>query len=416
VTAIAVPGSPLQSFDISWVDAKAGRYYLADRANAGIDIFDTHSLTFVGRLPGFVGIVFNGAHTAIDNSHSGPDGVTTHGRWLYAGDGNSTLKVFDLLAPTASALKQTISTGGTTRVDEMALTTDGRLLLAVNNAEDPPYGTLFTANGDDPTSHTTAIGKVTISTSLIPAGFGLGFEQSVWDPRTERFYASLPLIANNPTGCNYGQLAGPITCSGGMAVIDPKHISSPIGLFDATTNAGVVPLADCGPNGIDRGDHGNLILGCTPGNDPDNKTTYVINASTHNYASVAGITGSDEVWFNDGDDRYYLGASRAIKPTGSPLGSGAVLGIVNSSSVLVTTIPQSSGSHSVAADSRRNLIFVPQVATNVAIGFDTNTTAGPGSATVGSLLCGSGNGCVAVYFHKTDDDDDDDDGHDHDHH
>jgi hypothetical protein len=31
---------------------------------------------------------------------SGPDGVTSHGRWLYGGDGNSTLKVFDLLAPT----------------------------------------------------------------------------------------------------------------------------------------------------------------------------------------------------------------------------------------------------------------------------------------------------------------------------
>jgi hypothetical protein len=43
---------------------------------------------------------------------------------------------------------------------------------------------------------------------------------------------------------------------------------------------------------------------------------------------------TDEVWFNAGDDRYYLGASKAIKPTGSPLGSGAVLGIVNDSSVL----------------------------------------------------------------------------------
>ena len=50
--------------------------------------------------------------------------------------------------------KQTISTGGTTRLDEMALTTDGKLLLAANNAEDPPFATLFAANGDDEHDHT----------------------------------------------------------------------------------------------------------------------------------------------------------------------------------------------------------------------------------------------------------------------
>src|SRR5208282_643410 len=112
-------GKPLQSFDISWVDPKTSRYYLSDRANAAIDVIDTSTLTFVRQLGGFVGIVLNSSGTAINNNVSGPDGVTTHGRWLYAGDGNSTLKVFDLLAPTASALMQTIPTGGSTRVDEM---------------------------------------------------------------------------------------------------------------------------------------------------------------------------------------------------------------------------------------------------------------------------------------------------------
>lgn len=54
--------------------------------------------------------------------------------------------------------------------------------------------------------------------------------------------------------------------------------------------------------------------------------TVVINAMTKNYATVANITGSDEVWFNGGDNRYYLAARNAINPAGSPLGSGAVLG------------------------------------------------------------------------------------------
>jgi hypothetical protein len=83
VTAIHIPGNPLQSFDISWVDPKTSRYYLSDRANAGIDVIDTSSLTFLRTLGGFVGIVIKNG--AVDNSHSGPDGVTTHGRWLYAG-------------------------------------------------------------------------------------------------------------------------------------------------------------------------------------------------------------------------------------------------------------------------------------------------------------------------------------------
>ena len=86
--------------------------------------------------------------------------------------------------------------------------------------------------------------------------------------------------------------------------------------------------------------------------------------------------------------------------------------MIDGTSVLIESIPQSSGSHSVAADSKRNLIFVPQVATNVTIGFDTNTTAGAGSPTVGSLICGSQSGCIAVYQHDVDENDDRDRGRD----
>jgi hypothetical protein len=144
----------------------------------------------------------------------------------------------------------------------------------------------------------TIITKVSIDPTIIPKGFGLGFEQSTWDPQTQRFYASLPTIANNPAGCNYGQLSGPITCAGGMVVIDPTILSSPtatIGAFDAAANVGVVLLNNCGPNGITLGTHGNLMEGCTPGNFPPDTTTLVINGVTKNYATVANITGSDEV-------------------------------------------------------------------------------------------------------------------------
>jgi hypothetical protein len=110
LTAVPIPGNPLRSFDISWANPLRAEYYLGDRSNAGIDIIDTQKNSFIRRLGGFVGISLN-ANGTVNNSKSGPDGVTSHGRWLYGGDGDSTLKVFDLLASTESALQQSVSTG-----------------------------------------------------------------------------------------------------------------------------------------------------------------------------------------------------------------------------------------------------------------------------------------------------------------
>jgi len=238
----------------------------------------------------------------------------------------------------------------------------------------------------------------------------LSLEQPAWEPETARFYVSIPQI-NEPAGCTPGT-----NCSGGLLVIDPTTLTMPtavIGAFDSTTNTGVLAVNECGPNGATVGPHQNLLLGCTPANLAGNTTTLVINAETKNFANIGNITGSDEVWFNPGDRRYYTGSSAMPNTAGSPLGSGAVLGVIDGTSVLIETIPQSSGSHSVAADCKRNRIFVPQVFTSNASGtaglnHDTNTTAGAGSATVGQLICGSTAGCIAVYQHDVDDADNQD--------
>jgi hypothetical protein len=329
---------------------------------------------------------------------------------LYAGDGDSTLKVFDLDAPPASALKATIKTdnAATTRLDEMALTSNGRLLLAANNAEDPPFATLFQANGDAATDHSKKLIRITVDSSIIPSGFGLSLEQPAWDPKTKRFYTSIPIIANNPSGCNYGQLSGPITCDGGVLVTDPVALSTPTatqGAFDASTNTGVVKLHACGPNGATVGPNDNILFGCTPANNPSDVITLVMNAMTKAQTPVANITGSDEVWFNKGDNRYYTGSNRNCKVAGSPCPAAsqqaAVLGVIDAfTNLLIETVPQSSGSHSVAADSKRNLIFVPQVAPVATVGSGGDTT------TVGAGICGDALGCVAVYQHQVKGDDD----------
>jgi hypothetical protein len=342
----------------------------------------------------------------------------THGRWLYAGDGNSTLRIYDLDRPTASSFQAAVSTGGTTRVDEMALTADGEILLTANNAEDPPYGNLFNANGDRSFNSTAIKAKVFIDPTIVPPGFGLSMEQPAWEPKTGRFYVSVPIIANNPPGCNFGQLPdpanpGPITCDGGLLVVDPAATGTVVyGMWNAATDTGVIPLHACGPNGATVGPHANLLLGCTPANNPSDVTTLVINAVTHNYANIANITGSDEVWFNKGDRRYYTGSNRDCTVPGVPCPKAsqqtAVLGVIDATSVLIEKIPQSSGSHSVAADAERNLIFVPQVAPTSVVGSGGDTTA------VGAGICGSTNGCVGVYIHRVHRDRDrDDDEHEH---
>jgi hypothetical protein len=415
VTAIALP-TPLQSWDISWVNPQRAEYYLGDRSNNAIDIIDTEHLTYKRSLGQglFKGAVFNSTHTAIVTKLSGPNGVVTHGRWVYAGDGDSTLKVLDLDSPPLAALKGNVLTGGTTRVDEMALTSDGRYLIAANNAEDPTFATLFKANGDDATNSVAIIQQTKVDPAILPPGFGLSLEQPTWDPKTRRFYTSIPIIAGNPTGCDYGQGGGGPPCSGGLLVTDPLHPKAVEGKFDPTSNTGVVPLINCGPNGATTADFDNLLLGCDSVNLPGSTTTTVINAKTKNQASVQGIVGSDEVWFNEGDDRYYLAARNQAKPSGSTLGSGSVLGVVNITSVLVETIPQSSPTHSVAADSKRNRIFVPQAFTSAGgVGTDKNFTNGAGSPTVGQQLCGSSNGCIVVYEHDVDDHEGSDDHGDH---
>ena len=354
LTAVQIPGNPLRSYDISWVNPHRAEYYLADRSNAAIDIIDTRHLTFKRSLGGFVGVKLNGAGTAVNNDISGPDGVVTHGRWLYAGDGDSTLKVFDLGGPDALA-QAPLFTGGTTRVDEMALTTDGELLLTVNNAEDPPYANLFAANGDRNHSSVREITKITISATAFPGTPGI--EQPTWDPKTKRFYVSVPILGK-PGGC------GTATCDGGLMVIDPA-----------------------------------------------NRSTLVINATTKHFSHVNSIVGSDEVWFNKGDGRYYTGSNRNCKSatqcSAAAADQAAVLGVIDATSVLIETVPQSSGSHSVAADSKRNLIFVPQSAPVRIVGTGGDTTA------VGEGICGSTNGCIAVYSHDVDGDRDDDDEHEH---
>ena len=307
VQMLSVPGAPLVSYDISWVDPTRHHYYLSDRSNAGVDVFDTRTNQFIGRIGGFVG--FTGS-----NDTSGPDGLVADGNRLYAGNGDSTLKVIDVAK---MEIINSVNTGGVNRVDEMALDTAGQRLLVVNNADDPAFMTLISTKKGNP---------ILFSHVTVPGATG-GLEQPVWDQKTKRFYISVP------------ELDGDASQSG-VAVFNPKT-----GMVEKVFNVG-----DCSPSGIALGPSQHLLLGCAQ------PPSLVISALTGEIvASIDQVGGSDEVWFNPGDGRYYLAARN------NP--GGPVLGIVDAeTNTWIENVPTSPNSHSVAADPRSNTIYVPLTA------------------------------------------------------
>src|SRR6202047_3139658 len=68
LTAVFIPGNPLRSFDISFVNPDRAEFYLADRSNSGIDVIDTSNLKFKRTIGGFVGVKLNSAGTAVNNN------------------------------------------------------------------------------------------------------------------------------------------------------------------------------------------------------------------------------------------------------------------------------------------------------------------------------------------------------------
>src|SRR6266852_4359771 len=67
LTTIPYPSDvkALHAFDISWVDADTQLYYLGDRSNASVDVFDVKHNRFVKTIKaGFKGVVFNPNNTA----------------------------------------------------------------------------------------------------------------------------------------------------------------------------------------------------------------------------------------------------------------------------------------------------------------------------------------------------------------
>jgi hypothetical protein len=324
-TAVNVqPGGVFTSFDISFFDPVSGFDYVADRSNASVDIISGSSFSVVGQAGGFTG-------QQATTSTSGPNGVlavTSGGTTtLYAGDGNSTLKVFNATNPAAPSLQQSISTGGAFRVDDMAYSPLTHQVLAANNADSPAFGTLFaTTNGASPVSiaHT--------SISIPGAGATDGLETSVWDPNTGTFFISVPSFAGD---------------QGGVAEIKTDGTIGRLYKFAAMSGG----PASCSPTGLALGGSGNLLVGCGVAGtqtvllDPTGSGSIV--------TTFARISGSDELWYDPTLGDFFV--------TGVDAVNGRAFDVISDTTdtLLQSIALPNVNAHSIAVDPLTGDVFVP---------------------------------------------------------
>ena len=398
-TIIPVPGG-LTSFDIAFVDANINTFVLADRTNKSIDVVNTATNTLTHQYtasPAFRG-VFNPGGLA---NASGPNGaIIVDQREIWATDAPvlncsgtpqvctvvspSSIKVIDLAT---GATTHVIPNGGARRADELCEDVKHEIVLSAN--DDPidnfltfintetysVIGTNHKLDGSDPnfkiTLTPTPPGTISVAAN--------GIEQCKFNPRTGSYYLAIPETTVTTTT---GTVAGP----GVVLRISrraPFHIEQTITI---PTSTGCT-----GPQGLAIGPRHEIQLGCGGTASP------IIDERSSGTATIiapgAGEGGADEVWYNPGDNSYFIARSGAGK-----------LGVVDAG----TSPPQADadvtttiGSHVVAADMKRNQIYVPVRANTVA---GTCTTAGC------ATLCGpasttgpASQGCIAVLTAPNDD-------------
>lgn len=311
VDTLRVPGEPLASFDIGIVN-DAGIYAFTDRSNKSVDLIDAATGKFLGRVGGFKG--FNKAAGA---SSAGPDGVIAVGDQLWAGDGDSTVKIVDVKQ---QSIVDTISTGGQKRVDEMAYDPRDHLVVVVNNADKPAFVTFISSE-----TH-KVLGKIALDHASD------GAEQPAWDPVTGKIYLTVPVIDG-------------VEANGAVAVIDPTTLKL----------EKMLPVTKCMPAGLAVGPQGHLLLGCSDDAVDSGfpAQSLVMDAHTGKIvATIDKIGGSDEVWYDNKSGNYYLAAAK------NP--GGPVLGVIDArTDHWVANLPSGARAHSVAADPKTGRVFVP---------------------------------------------------------
>ena len=363
--------NPLQGFDISFTNSKLNLYIFADRSNGSVDFFDARDATFLYRVGGFKGLALNANGTA-NNAQSGPDGVLFVGnKEVWAGDGDSTLKVIDLAS---RSIVHSISTGGKKRVDEMAYDPADHIIAVANNADEPPFVTLIDTDTRKILKTIAFDGK-----DNTPDATTTGIEQPGYSPRTGMFYVSVPQIVAGDTDADKAK--------GGVSEIDP--ISMKV--------TRTFEVDKCSPAGLAIGPNDDVLVGC--GGVFDKATqSVIVNVKTGETHYIPEVGGSDQVWYDPGTYHYYLAAFHNLDSDGK---ANPVLGTIDAlTRTFDGNVASSITSHSVAAERKSRHVFVP---VGVAAPGVTPPLPDPTSPCPEKLLA---KGCIAVYLPSSVDSDD----------
>lgn len=183
----------------------------------------------------------------------------------------------------------------------------------------------------DPTCNPTVAGAPCIG-AISPAGLGA----HAWDPNTGMFL----LTNSNSTG---------VLNVGSVDVINPKTPNGPV-----VVNSH--PLYNCMPTSIVQGPGDNFLVGCADHDGeafPPNE--YVILGATGQIVAQITNTGAvDEIWYNPGDNRYYLAARDMSPPQ---------MGVIDAATnQWLFNLPVNTNAHSIAVDPVSNHVFMPQQA------------------------------------------------------
>jgi hypothetical protein len=390
---ITVPGNPLASTDIAWVDRTTERYYVADRSNSGVDIIDAEHSAYVGRVGGMVGgfptTPGTGGGTATSNG-AGPNGVVvTPNGHLWAGDGNSTVQVADVDPDSPNYLKiiGSVSTalpgcdGGTAtthycgRADEIGYDPEHHIILIANpsplsvaaagKAGIDPYATFISA-----VPPYAVLGHIT----FVGAG---GLEQPLWNPENRRLYLTVP----GKTGVTPASIA----------VINPttRMVEKTFAL-DCLALSGTAGVAI---TGIALGASQHLLVSACG-------FPIILHAQTGAVISVVKqVGGGDEVWYNPGDRRFFVTGGEFPAPT-PPV---QALGVINAETATwLQNLPIVRGKNPASFAENNHTFAIVQITAAIAAGTATDSTA---CAQAGSKRTG----CIAVFTHtrKAGDDRDD---------
>ncbi len=194
LSTVTIPGTPASQWCYDTAVVDDGTYYLADNDRAGIDLIHD------GEHPSYQSIIGKGQFTGIGGCKSGnydtdgPNGLVIANDQIFAGDGNSSVRVYD---KETGKLVKTISTQGHLRSDEMTYDSRDQLVIVANGSErdyskkDAPFLSFIS----------TKKGKTydqIVKTLKFPHADAL--EQPMWNPSDGKLYLAVPSSDQNTSG------------------------------------------------------------------------------------------------------------------------------------------------------------------------------------------------------------------------